>query len=81
MARGMSDDVSNVIVQALARGLSRGQISGVVGVSKRAITRINANLRKHGTPKAPPSGAKIGRPAKLSNAQADVSCDYLHSRS
>jgi len=72
MPKTMTEDVSNVIVQALSRGLSRGQISGVVGVSKRAITRINTNMRKHGTPKAPPSGAKLGRPAKLTSAQAQV---------
>lgn len=72
MTKGMADDVANVIIQAVSRGWSRGQISGVVGVSKRAITRLNTNMRKHGTPKAPPSGAKLGRPAKLTNAQAQV---------
>ena len=72
MPRGMSDDVSEVIKRALDRGMSRAQISGVVGVSKRAITRVSTNLKKHGTARPPPSGVKQGRPARMTRAQAEV---------
>lgn len=72
MPRGMSEDVSAVIVTALSKGLSRGQISTVVGVSKRAITRINTNLKKYGTARAPPTGVKLGRPARMSPRQAQA---------
>ena len=72
MPKGMSDEVSGVIVKALANCLSRTQISGVGGVSKRAITRISTNLKKHGSPKAPPSGIKLGRPIKITKVQGQV---------
>jgi transposase len=72
MPKSMTAEVANLIVQALDRGLSRSQIAGVVGVSRRAITRISTNLRMHGQPKAPPSGLKQGRPIKMSEAQANV---------
>ena len=73
MGRGMSDEVSNLVVQALNRGLPRNEISNVVGMSKRSITRVSTNLRKHGTPRAPPTGIKLGRPGKMNAAQAQVS--------
>lgn len=72
MPKGMSEEKSKIIVDALNRGMSRGHISGVCGISKRAITRINSNLKKHGTAKGPPTGAKLGRPVKLTKVQADV---------
>lgn len=72
MPRAMATEVENVIVQALSRGLSREQISGVVGVSARSVTRISSNMAKYGTPRPPPKGLKLGRPARVTRAQAEV---------
>ena len=76
MARGMSEDVTTVVVQALNRGLSRNEISNVVGMSKRSITRVSTNLKKHGSPRPPPSGIKLGRPGKMTTVQAQVSVSH-----
>lgn len=72
MPKIMSDEKSAIVVDALKRGMSRGEISGVCGISKRAITRIHTSLKKHGSAKPPPSGIKLGRPVKLTKVQADV---------
>lgn len=72
MPRNPEQDRSTVIAQALSRGMTTGQISGVMGISKRTVTRVSSNLKKYGTPKAPPSGAKQGRPAKVTRGQAEV---------
>ena len=72
MGRGMSDDVSALVVQALGKGLPRDEISSVVGMSKRSITRVSTNLKKHGSPRPPPTGIKLGRPGKLNATQAQV---------
>ncbi|KAB8342762.1 hypothetical protein FH972_022360 [Carpinus fangiana] len=80
MPKSMTEDVANVIVRALQRGLSRSEIAGVVGVSRRAITRISTNLRLHGAPKAPPSGLKQGRPIKMTEAQAHAMLGWMAGR-
>ena len=68
----LSDEAAEVIAQALARGLSRTQISNVVGVPDRSVSRVKANLKKYGTPQAPNTGNKIGRPVMMSEEQAEV---------
>ncbi|KAI9728121.1 MAG: hypothetical protein M1828_004582 [Chrysothrix sp. TS-e1954] len=77
MGRGMSDEVSTIVVQALNRGLPRNEISNVVGMSKRSITRVSTNLKKHGSPRAPPTGIKLGRPGKMNTAQAQAMLDWV----
>lgn len=72
MPKGVTDDVSNIIVGALSRGISADQISDVVGISKRSVTRISTNLSRYGTAKPPPSGAKRGRPLKVNDEIEEV---------
>ncbi|KAI9662713.1 MAG: hypothetical protein M1831_002756 [Alyxoria varia] len=79
MAR-LSNEAAEVIAQALARGLSRTQISNVAGVSDRAVSRVKANLKKYGTPQAPNMGIKIGRPIMMSEEQAEALMAWMRLR-
>lgn len=72
MPPSTDDNILKLISAALQRGESRSQISTSYQVSPRNITRISANLKKYGSPKAPPSGLKQGRPVKMTREQAEV---------
>lgn len=67
MPVGLTEETRAMVVQAIGRGESTGQIATSLKISERQVTRMKANLKNFGTIK-PVSGLKRGPPKKIDEA-------------